>query len=66
MKSIFHLVDVLVSFDEIYTEFPKRCRSWITKPMGYPSLHSVYIRGGFLRNPASTATGTGTPTYCRR
>lgn len=63
MKIVAYLVDVLVSFDEIYTEFPKGCRSWITKPMGYPGLHGVYIRGGFLRDPTGTATGTGTPTY---
>lgn len=64
IENIFYLVDVLVSFNEIDTEFPKGRRSWITKPMGYPGLHSVNIRGRFLRNPTGTATSTGTPACC--
>lgn len=60
-----YLVDVFVGLDEVDAEFPEGRRRWIAKPVGYPGLHGVNVRGGLLRDPAgSPATrGTGTTAY---
>lgn len=60
-----YLVDVLVGLDEVDAKFPEGRRRWIAKPVGYPGLHGVNVRGGLLRDPAGSpaARGTGTTAY---
>lgn len=61
-----YLVDVLVGLDEVDAEFPEGRRRWIAKPVGYPGLHGVNVRGGLLWNPADSPATRGTsPTAYR-
>lgn len=61
-----YLVDVLVGLDEVDAKFPEWRRRWIAKPVGYPGLHGVNVRGGLLRDPAGSPAARGPRTAAYR